>query len=99
MTYEADPREIVRLFTAWLYAPRSRILQPAIPLWLDPPTTEEASALLPRLRQISAQLAGERCDRLATPPEDLDMAAMKRLWKEWRDDKRLERRARAMCSP
>ena|ERR1700687_812982 len=57
--HEPRPDEIIRLFTEWeAAAAQSPNPKVAIGAPLEPPTTEEAAALLARLRGIQDELAG-----------------------------------------
>ena len=86
--YEGTPEEIVRLFAQWeapaAQSPNSKL---AIGVPLEPPTMEEATALLPRLRGIQEELDQTDVDEYGRPIADRNQAAMGRLWEEWRDDK------------
>jgi len=57
---------------------------------------EEAVTLLPRLSQIRIDL-GKSSSADVTGDEDI--RAFRRLWQEWRDDRRLERLGRALLHP
>ncbi|HEV2027047.1 MAG TPA: hypothetical protein VGS16_00770 [Candidatus Dormibacteraeota bacterium] len=86
--YEPKPEEIVRLFTQWEAAtaqsPNPKV---AIRAPLEPPTPEEVTDLLPRLRGIQEELAENDVDDHGRPIADRDQAAMGQLWEEWRDEK------------
>jgi hypothetical protein len=76
------------LFTQWedaaAQSPNQKVANSAP---LEPPTVEEAIALLPRLRGIQEELSDNDVDWHGRPIGDRDQAAMGQLWEEWRDDK------------
>ena len=88
MTYEATTEEIIRLFGQWEQAaarspnPRVSIAAP-----LEPPTMEEAAALLPRLRGSYEEVENNDVDWHGRAIGDRAQAAMGQLWEEWRDEK------------
>ena len=79
------PEEVIQIFKQWEYA-ASRSPNPnvsrAAPL--EPPTLDEAAALLLRLGEIDAELANRSLDWHNRPIGDRGQAAMGYLWEEWR---------------
>jgi hypothetical protein len=88
VTYEASAKEIIRLFSQWENdAARSPNAKVALGAPLDPPSTEEATTLLARLRGLREEMAENEVDWHGRPVGDRDQAAMGQLWEEWRDEK------------
>jgi hypothetical protein len=88
VTYEATPQEIVRLFAEWeSTAAQSGNPRVSNAAPLDPPSMEEATALIPRLRGIHEELEENDVDWHGRPVAEKDQSAMGQLWEEWRDDK------------
>jgi hypothetical protein len=88
VTYEATAEEIIRLFGQWKQAAALSLnAKVSIAAPLEPPTMEEATALLPRLRGIHEEQENNDVDLHGHPIGDRPQAAMGQLWEEWRDDK------------
>jgi hypothetical protein len=88
VTYQATPEEIVRLFTEWENtAAKSANPRVSNAAPLDPPSLEEARALITRLRGIHEELEENDVDWHGRPVTDRDQSAMGQLWEEWRDEK------------
>ena len=88
MTYEATADEIIRLFgQREQAAARSPNAKVSIGAPLEPPSLEEAAALLPRLRGIHEEVENNDVDWHGHPIGDRNQAAMGQLWEEWRDEK------------
>jgi hypothetical protein len=83
--YEATPEAIVRWFRQWEAATQEHHGPEAA---LDPPTTEDAAARLPRLAELRAWHAapGSTYHGRRVGPDGVELAAMGTLWEEWRDD-------------
>jgi hypothetical protein len=62
-------------------------------------TVEELSPWLPRLAEIQARLTSNRIDQSAQAEDYYELASIRQLWREWRQDKRAERIGRALSHP
>jgi hypothetical protein len=79
---------IVDVFRQWEYgasrSPNERVSRGAP---LEPPTVEEAKALIARLQEVKAELATRKTDWHGRPMGDPVQAAWGYLWEEWRNDR------------
>jgi len=86
--FDATPDEIIRCFIQWEQAaaqsPNPNVARTAP---LDPPTVEEATTLVARLRGTLEEVAENDVDWHGRPVGDRAQSAMGQLWEEWRDDK------------